>query len=158
MSESISALKFIHCVRLKGFFTFEHLFAISVCSRSPVWDITQNYKVLPPEENYCSLTLSHLVVKLPHSLDHQQEPQNEHMNPSYHLWHLLSYFRIWMTWIHEFRAYMLPPEVCYLFWQQRFGFLFWYQRFGVNPSIHPHSKCFQKLLHYITICAALLLH
>lgn len=103
VSESISALEFIHCVRLKSLFTSKHLFAISVCCFLPVWDTTQNCKVLPPEENYYSLTLSHLVVKLRHSLDNQ-EPQNEHMTPSDHLWHLLSYFRIWMTWIHEFRA------------------------------------------------------
>lgn len=67
MSESISALEFIHCVRLKNLFTSEHLFAISVCCFLPVWDTTQNNKVLPPEENYYSLTLSHLVVKWHHS-------------------------------------------------------------------------------------------
>lgn len=83
MSERVLTLGFIHCVRWKGLVYSEHLYAISLCCFSPGKDTTPNFIRLTPRENYYRLNLSHLVVKLPHSLDNHQEPQNDHTDGSH---------------------------------------------------------------------------
>lgn len=83
MSEWVPALGFIHCFRLKSLVyswtpmcNFSFLFLPRQRHHPKLIDLAL-------QENYYSLTLSHLVVKLPHSLDYQQETQNEHMNHSH---------------------------------------------------------------------------